>query len=186
MALEDDRTGRSDAVARAGVCAPMCDAAARSFCWPGSTKLRNSAPLGFRRKHFRARGAGMETLVSASRAAGARWFAWATSDPGEPTPAWAPGRGPARRLLGGGLDLTAEENQVYLFMVVFGAVLFGTPPLVKLWKMCGFGKNVAIQEIGVDQELWEFGEEFEDMKHVHDPLDGDAREGRKKKRRGIR
>lgn len=128
----------------------------------------------------------METLVSASRAAGARWFAWATSDAGEPTPAWAHGRGPARRLLGGGLDLTAEENQVYLFMVVFGAVLFGTPPLVKLWKMCGFGKNVAIQEIGVDQELWEFGEEFEDMKHVHDPLDGDAREGRKKKRRGIR
>ena len=43
---------------------------------------------------------------------------------------------PARRLLGGGLDLTADENQVYLFMVLFGAILFGTPPLLKLWKYC--------------------------------------------------
>ena len=69
-------------------------------------------------------------------------------------------------------------------MVVFGAVLFGTPPLVKLWKMCGFGKNAAIQEIGVDQELWEFGEEFEDLKHVHDPLDGDTKGGAEEETQG--
>ena len=40
---------------------------------------------------------------------------------------------PARRLL---MDLTAEENQVYLFMVLFGSILFGTPPLIKLYKYC--------------------------------------------------
>ena len=40
---------------------------------------------------------------------------------------------PARRLL---MDLTTEENQVYLFMVLFGSILFGTPPPIKLYKYC--------------------------------------------------
>jgi hypothetical protein len=129
----------------------------------------------------------METPAWTPFGAVARWAARemvAAADP-EP-PRWAVGRGPARRLLGGGFDLMAEENQVYLFMVVFGAVLFGTPPLVKFWRMCFKGTKSTVQEVGVDQELWDFQDEFPDLKHVHDPLDGDADKGKKKQRRGMR
>ena len=83
---------------------------------------------------------------------------------------------PARRLL---MDLTTEENQVYLFMVVFGAVLFGTPPLVKFWRMCFKGTKSTVQEIGVDQELWDFQDEFDDMREVKDPLEQENKRGRK-------
>ena len=46
-------------------------------------------------------------------------------------------------------------------------------PLVKFWRMCFKGTKSTVQEVGVDQELWDFQDEFPDPKHVHDPLDGE-------------
>ena len=76
----------------------------------------------------------METPAWTPFGAVARWAARemvAAADP-EP-PRWAVGRGPARRLLGGGFDLMAEENQVYLFMVmVIFMVIFMVMVMVKI------------------------------------------------------
>ena len=95
------------------------------------------------------------------RASSALW-SWARvglGGAGTAAEGWAGGRGPwARRFLGvfpeemhGAsearrlgrsllqLDLAAEENQVYLFMVIFGAILFATPPMVKLYRHCFTG-----------------------------------------------
>ena len=30
-----------------------------------------------------------------------------------------------------------------------------------------------------DLEMWDFAEEYEDMKHIHDPLDGEQRDNKK-------
>ena len=37
-----------------------------------------------------------------------------------------------------------------------------------------------------DLEMWDFAEEYEDMKHIHDPLDGEQRDNKKKKKRRKR
>ena len=85
---------------------------------------------------------------------------------------------PARRLLGGGLDLTADENQVYLFMVLFGAILFGTPPLLKLWKYCR-PHAASTRDPSAGLEMWDFQDEFDDMRGVKDPLEQENKRGRK-------
>ncbi|ACO69832.1 predicted protein [Micromonas commoda] len=90
--------------------------------------------------------------------------------------------GPSRRLLGGSFDLTAEENQVYLFMVIFGAILFATPPFLKCLQIIKKMRGLkAVTD--TDLEMWDFAEEYEDMKHIHDPLDGEQRDNKKKKKR---
>ena len=127
--------------------------------------------------------------------------------------------GPSRRLL---FDLTAEENQVYLFMVrrrtlhepnlpssnptlrdihdclqtsepasldhppnhqvIFGAILFATPPFLKCLQIIKKMRGLkAVTD--TDLEMWDFAEEYEDMKHIHDPLDGEQRDNKKKKKR---
>ena len=45
------------------------------------------------------------------------------------------GRRVGRRLLGGGMDLAAAENQVYLFMVIFGTILGATFSLIGHYKI---------------------------------------------------
>ena len=81
---------------------------------------------------------------------------------------------PARRLL---IDLTAEDNQVYLFMVVFASILFGTPPLIKLYKY--FRPDaLSSRDSSAGLELWNFQDEFDDMRDVADPLEEENNRGR--------
>ena len=82
---------------------------------------------------------------------------------------------PARRLL---MDLTTEENQVYLFMVLFGSILFGTPPLIKLYKYCR-PHAAASRDPSAGLEMWDFQDEFDDMREVKDPLEQENKRGRK-------
>jgi hypothetical protein len=32
-----------------------------------------------------------------------------------------------------------------------------------------------------DLEMWDFAEEYEDMKHIHDPLDGDQKDNKRRR-----
>ena len=80
------------------------------------------------------------------------------------------------------LDLAAEENQVYLFMVIFGAILFATPPMVKLYRHC-FTGGTGGYDPSAQLEMWDFTEEFDDMRHVKDPLEEENKRGRKVKKK---
>ena len=119
--------------------------------------------------------------------------------------------GPGRRLLGGAFDLTAEENQVYLFMVrrrtprpeppfefpdfqrhprrrrlTSQLTSVTRPPTRPSGNLQIIKKMRGLKAVtDTDLEMWDFAEEYEDMKHIHDPLDGDQKDNkRKKKRRG--
>ena len=81
---------------------------------------------------------------------------------------------PARRLL---MDLTTEENQVYLFMVLFGSILFGTPPLIKLYKYCR-PHAAASRDPSAGLEMWDFPDEFATCARW-DPLEQENKRGRK-------
>ena len=81
--------------------------------------------------------------------------------------------------------MTADANQVYLFMVVFGSILFGTPPLLKLYRYCRPEAGSGSDPSG-GVELWDFQDEFDDMRDVKDPLELEnnlARKGQKKKKK---
>ena len=83
------------------------------------------------------------------------------------------------------LDLAAEENLVYLLMVVFGTILFATPPMVKLYKHCFTGGTggTSWHHESSQLEMWDFTDEFDDMSHVKDPLDEENKRGRKGKKK---
>ena len=140
----------------------------------------------------------METACRALRHA--RSLLWVASVAGgNAVRGWAAGRGPGRRLLGeemageemhpsgrrvgrrllgGGMDLAAAENQVYLFMVIFGTILFATPCMIRLYRHC-FSDRGGGYDPSAQLEMWEFQDTFDDMRQVKDPLELENQRGRK-------
>jgi hypothetical protein len=63
-------------------------------------------------------------------------------------------------------------------MVLFGSILFGTPPLIKLYKYCR-PHAAASRDPSAALEMWDFQDEFDDMRGVKDPLEQENKRGRK-------
>ena len=77
----------------------------------------------------------------------------------------------------GGLDLIADENQVYLFMVLFGSILFNASADQAV-EVLPTARGV-VADLSAGLELWDFQDEFDDMRGVKDPLEEENKRGRK-------
>ena len=56
-------------------------------------------------------------------------------------------------------------DEVFLFMAIFGSIIFGVPPLFKIWQigLRIFGKNKSKVLYLADDDDWNFEDEIEDV-----------------------
>ena len=83
------------------------------------------------------------------------------------------------------LRLRGGMDEVFLFMAIFGSIIFGVPPLFKIWQigLRVFGRNKSKVTYLADDDDWNFEDEIEDV-YIPPNQARAAEENNKKKKKG--